>query len=227
MIIWRNIERAQFLFKAFYAIILVTIVNIVGELFYLNYLTTYFDKIDLDTYSNIEIFLSIISIIFLIVYTSSVIFFLKWFRRSYGNLHRLEFLKVKYQEKMTLWAWIMPLICLWRPCNIMNEIDFKTQMAILKLNPNFGVKRNQFLIQSWWVLYIVSNFLGRYFIKHMFDEDQTVEGIIQYTQISIASDIIMIVEAILVICIVKKISQNEEILAMEVLGNGGIVEEVK
>ena len=227
MTVWKNTERAIILLKVFYAIIFVTIINIIGEFLYLNYLKTNFKNIDLESFSNIEIFQSVIGIIFLIVYVLTIVYFLKWFRRAYGNLHRVDFLRVEHQEKMALWGWIIPIICLWRPLGIMKEIDFKTQMAVKKLNPSFEVKNNKILIHSWWALYIISIFFGRYFLKSMFNENQTIEGLIEFTQISIMSDILQIIEAILVIFIVRNISKNEEKLAIEVQSKDGVIEEVK
>ena len=104
MTVWKNTERAIILLKVFYAIIFVTIINIIGEFLYLNYLKTNFKNIDLESFSNIEIFQSVIGIIFLIVYVLTIVYFLKWFRRAYGNLHRVDFLRVEHQEKMALWG---------------------------------------------------------------------------------------------------------------------------
>lgn len=46
----------------------------------------------------------------LVVYIVSIIVFLNWFRRAYGNLHRLGLNSLKYKESMAIWAWFIPFV---------------------------------------------------------------------------------------------------------------------
>jgi len=153
------------------------------------------------------------------IYIASVILFLNWFRRAYGNLHRLSVSNLKYSETMTIWAWFIPIISLFRPVQIMNEIWNETQKKIKQLDASYTFKDLGLPVTLWWILFIVSNFIGRYVMKTGF-KDETIEQLIEGSQAILISDIMEIPEALLVILIVFKISKMESKLAEEIRNDG-------
>lgn len=56
------------------------------------------------------------------IHLVSMVVFLGWFRRAYGNLHRVGILYLKHKESMAIGAWFIPIIWFYRPVQIMNEI---------------------------------------------------------------------------------------------------------
>ncbi len=63
-------------------------------------------------------------------YAASVVFFISWFRRAYGNLHRLG-ISTNHKESIALWAWFIPFVSLFWSYRIMKEIWTDTRTKIL------------------------------------------------------------------------------------------------
>ncbi len=120
---------------------------------------------------------------------------------------------------MAVWSWFIPIIVLFRPVQIMNEIWTETQEKIKKYDSNYILKSGGLIIGLWWTLFIISNFIGRYVLKTAFKKDETIEQLIEGSQAILISDIMQIPEALLVILIVFQLSKMELKLAEEVRKN--------
>ena len=162
----------------------------------------------------------IIGLVQLGLYITSIVVFLNWFRRAYGNLHRAGITHIKHQETMAVWTWFIPIVWFYRPVQIMNEIWTRTQEKIRKFDPTYVIKSGGLIIGLWWALFIISNFIGRYVLKTAFKQD-TIEQLIKSSEAILISDIMQIPEALLVIIIVYKLSEMETKLADEVKKSGG------
>jgi hypothetical protein len=154
------------------------------------------------------------------LYIASVVVFLNWFRRAYGNLHRAGITDIKHKETMAVYTWFIPIVWFYRPVQIMNEIWTETQEKIKKFDPTYVMKSGGIIIGLWWTLFIISNFIGRYVLKTAFKQD-TIEQLIEGSEATLISDIMQIPEALLVIFIVYKLSKMETKLADEVKKSGG------
>lgn len=154
------------------------------------------------------------------LYITSVVVFLNWFRRAYGNLHRVGISYLKHKETMAVWAWFIPLVWFYIPVQIMYEIWKETQEKIKKYDPTYVMKSGALIIGLWWTLFIISNFIGRYVLQTVFKQD-TIEQLIEISEATLISDIMQIPEALLVILIVYKLSKMETKLADEVKKSGG------
>lgn len=154
------------------------------------------------------------------IYITSVVLFLNWFRRAYGNLHRLGISYLKHKESMAVWIWFIPIIAFFRPVQIMTEIWNEIQEKIKIFDATYTIKKGGLIIGLWWTLFIISNFIGRYVLKTAFKDD-TIEQLIEGSQAMLVSDIMQIPEALLVILIVFQLSKMESKLALEVKKSGG------
>ncbi len=161
----------------------------------------------------------IVGLIQSVFYIASIVVFLNWFRRAYGNLHRVG-VNLNYKESMAVWTWVIPIIFLYRPVLIMREIWIETQKKIKEFVPTYIIKKGGLIIGLWWALVIVSNFIGRYVLKFVFKQD-TIQQLIKYSEATLISKMIQIPEALLVIFIVYKLSKMETKLADEVKKIGG------
>ena len=155
-----------------------------------------------------------------VIYILSVVMFLNWFRRAYGNLHRVGVKNLKNGETMAVWAWFIPIVSLFKPVQIMNEIWTKTQRKIQELDTSYSIKSVGLIIGLWWTLHIISNLIGRYILKTAF-KDETIEQLIEASQATLISDSMQIPEALLVVLIVSKLSKIELKLAEEIEKSGG------
>lgn len=168
---------------------------------------------------------TIISLFQTAVLITSMILFLHWFRRAYGNLHRSGVSTLQHSETMAVWAWIIPIIWFYRPYRIMKEIWIETQLLIQNYDQSYNYKSGTLLLGSWWTLFIITNFIGNYILKSLFKED-TIERLIERAQATLLSDAMQIAEALLVLLIVSQISKMEARLSEEVIKSGGKMAEI-
>lgn len=221
--IWDNSKRAKNLKIIFWILISLTALGIISGYIELQLLKSAQAEFFIDEEEAVmsDLRQGLIAILQLGIYITSIVVFLNWFRRAYGNLHRLYGRHyLKHKESMALWAWFIPIIWFFRPVQIMNEIWKETQLQIKKLDPSYLIKSGGLLIGLWWALFILSNFIARYVFKTAFKDD-TIEQLIENSQATMLSDVMQIPEALLVILIVTQLSQFENKLTEEVKKAGG------
>lgn len=221
--IWDNSKRAKSLIIVFGILIVITVIAVFSNYLELEILMKTKSGVFLDERETTinDLRQGIVALLQLGFYMASIVVFLKWFRRAYGNLHRLN-VDVKHTERMALWYWIIPILCLYRPVQIMNEIWKKTQEKIVQYDSSYLIKNAGLLIGLWWTLFIISNFIGRYLLRAAFKQE-TINQLIDSSEATIISDIIQIAEALLIILIVHKLSKIELKLAEEVEKSGGTI----
>lgn len=222
--IWDNSRRVKQLMVVFWILVGMTVIGVLSDYMELELLKAIQSGIALDQeeISANDLRQGVIAILQTGLYIASIIVFLQWFRRAYGNLHRLGINYLRHKESMAIWAWMIPIICVFRPVQIMNEIWKETQKGIKKYDSTFSIKNGELIIGLWWTLVIITNFIGRYLLKTAFKQD-TIEQLIESSQASIVSDVLQIVEALLIITIVSKISKFETRLANEIENSGGAI----
>ncbi len=220
--IWDNSKRAKTVMIIFWILTGLTVIGIVSGYFELEILKNAQQGefiSDKEANAN-DIRQMIIGLLQTGVYIASIVVFLNWFRRAYGNLHRIGITYLKHKESMAVWSWFIPIIVLFRPVQIMNEIWTETQEKIKKYDSNYNIKSGGLIIGLWWTLFIISNFIGRYVLKTAF-KGETIEQLIEGSQAILISDIIQVPEALLVILIVFQLSKMELKLTEEVKKYGG------
>lgn len=104
----------------------------------------------------------------------------------------------------------------------MNTIWNTTQKQIKKYDSSYVIKEGD-LIRTWWVLFIVSNFIVRIMKPASSFKQSEIEKGINDLWAILVSDILQIPEAILVVYLVYQLSKMESKLADEVKKSGGNV----
>ena len=222
--IWNNARRAKILITVFWVLIVFNLVAFVSGYFELTLLEEIKNGgfIEEEDATLNDLRQMIVGLIQTGLAITSIIVFLNWFRRAYGNLHRVGTYTPNYEESMAVWSWVIPIIVFFRPVQIMNEIWSETQTRIIALNKNYVSKSGGVVIGIWWFLFILSNFVGKYLLKTAF-KDETLDELISSAQVTMISDMMQIIEALLVIFIVTQISNMEAKLSEEVSLAGGKV----
>ena len=72
-----------------------------------------------------------IGIAAIIIQVFSIVTFIRWFRRAYFNTHSRA-LNPAYEEGWAAGSWFVPILNLFRPYQIMKEIDKETSNLIAK-----------------------------------------------------------------------------------------------
>lgn len=204
-----NSKRAYNLIVVFSIIIVVTLLGIVSDYLQLNLLEKvtngeYVSDEELDANDTREM---VVALIQTAVYITSVFFFLYWFRRAYANIKRAGE-KIERDDSWAVWSFIVPIISLFWPYQIMKEVWVKTQKIIKRFDTSFEADYNTAPILFWWILFLASNVVGRYILRNSFQED-SIESLTSLTKAHLISDSIQIIEALMVLFLVSRISKME------------------
>jgi hypothetical protein len=217
-----NTKRAKTLLTIFWVLIGLTLVGLLTGYNELQMLKNaqIGEYVSEEEANQSDLLQGIIGLIQMGIYIASIVVFLNWFRRAYGNLHRTGLTYLKHKESMAVWSWFIPFINFYRPVLIMDEIWSGSQEIIKKFDPTYVMKRGGLIIGLWWTLFIISNFIGRYILQMEFKQD-TIEQLIESSEAILIADIMQVPEALLVIFIVYQLSKMETKLADEVRKSGG------
>jgi hypothetical protein len=145
----------------------------------------------------------VIAIVYLLVAVISAITFLRWFRRGYYNLNQ----RIKHTESSDGWAvggWFVPVISLYRPYRIMQEMWNESHILLVK-NNDFSFNK-QSVIGWWWALWIISALVGNITFRLVFRAD-TLNAMLSSTSMNM---ILAVIEIILAIITVKMIRDYTE-----------------
>lgn len=152
----------------------------------------------------------IIAIIYVIAYAISGITFIQWFRRAYFNLH----IKVNHLSHGEGWAagsWFVPILCLYRPFQIMKELYVETKELLVKkgliTNADLDVK----YLGWWWALWLLSSLISQFSMRFSLNAE-TIDQFIVGTVAEMISDSIGIILALITIKVIKDYSTIEPLL---------------
>lgn len=99
-----------------------------------------------------------ISLIYSASFLLTAIVFLFWFHRAYSNLESLGARDLKYSSGWAVGCWFVPILSLFRPVMIAQEIWRQSEPANVT-NGNHGTS-SSWLIGLWWTAWVLSNILG-------------------------------------------------------------------
>lgn len=96
------------------------------------------------------------------------IIFIMWFRRAYWNLHQLV-KHLNHSEGWAAGAWFVPIMSLFRPYQIMQELWLKTPRYLKKHNVEPAKIAGDVPLGWWWAAFIssaiISNISGRLYLR--------------------------------------------------------------
>lgn len=135
--------------------------------------------------------------------------FILWFRRAYYNLSLRT--SIDHSDAWAAGSWFVPLLNLFRPYQIMNELFTKTTNLINRKSTHF-TKNDSTLIGVWWTLWIVGNYVARLFTRAARNAD-TIEKLLYSTKVDIVISAFMVFLSIIAILMIKAYSEKEEKLS--------------
>jgi len=158
------------------------------------------------TLNSSDLIEGIIAMIYLIVYITSVVTFIQWFRRAYYNLNIRT--NCSHSDNWAVISWFIPIISLFRPYQIMKEMWIESSMMI-KSKTNAYLENSSIIIGMWWTLWIISIYIGKYVTRSLF-KTETIENLINSTIGDIALSVVGIPLAIITVLMIKSYSIKEE-----------------
>lgn len=148
----------------------------------------------------------ITSLLYLISLIACAVFFIRWLRRAYANLHRLGTWILSFQEGWAAGAWFVPIMNLGRPYTIVRETWRETQHAIPGKVEAEGEK-SAAIINGWWTCWLIYNIGSS--IAARIGSDRDIDDLILRLKVSVYLDVFGIAAAILAIVMIRQLSQFE------------------
>lgn len=138
---------------------------------------------------------------YMLLYFTTAIVFLTWFHRVWKNAHWMAQsqgeLSPKYSPAWAVWSFIVPIISLVRPYQIMRDTwEYGA--------PDHARGRHG-LLQGWWALWIIGNIIGQ--ITWRMSNTTDLGGLITLTNLQMTASVLDIPAAILAMTIVFKQTQ--------------------
>lgn len=149
-----------------------------------------------------NIFIVIIQIVFFI-------FFLIWLFKLYNNLNE-RYPTNKFDVEWSIFAWFVPIISIFRPYNIVSEINKKSKY-LLEQRQLTRVNVSVNLIRTWWALLMIIAIFSFNFRKWIFN----LNGIKDYIKLNTVTIILLVLNLsilFLTLIMVKRFSINENAL---------------
>lgn len=207
-----NFDRARFAIYIFWAICLLNIVAVISSYFEYELLERIYAE---GNYTEEEINANdlrqgIIGLLQSSFYIASIVLFLNWFRRAYGNIKRLG-VPLNHEENMAVWCFIIPIISLYRPYQVAREIVIEMRKKLSETVTNYYTSTKTSILGLWWALFLITNFIEQIALRTVF-KDETIEQIISSTQAYLVSDFMDIFAALVTLIMIKQISKEESLL---------------
>jgi hypothetical protein len=204
-----NTARAKQAISIFWIMLGVTIVNMfsLGWQYYLLIdVQANPGSIDMETLQASDTLRSVITAVNFIMLVLSMIFFIMWFRRAYYNLHSLPWHNARHSEGWAAGSWFIPILSLFWPYQIMEDIWRGTQNAIKE---RFGEPQSAAIVGWWWTLFLINNFFG-YITAFATGGAADVDELLTAMKIEFIGEIISIAAIIIAIRVIQRTSNFEK-----------------
>ncbi|MHC5310386.1 DUF4328 domain-containing protein [Myroides sp. LJL116] len=152
----------------------------------------------------------ITGLLYMVAYVTSIITFIQWFRRAYYNLHQ-RVSNLSYSEGWATSSWFVPILNLFRPYQIMQELYFQTNVLLIKKGIPLHHILNTSIIGFWWAFWILSNLFGLLVFRYALQAESTEEFITSILG-SMFNSIIGIPLALLTIKVIRNYAKVEPLL---------------
>jgi hypothetical protein len=140
----------------------------------------------------------------LVVITAIV--FIRWFRRAYANIDALGGER-RFGTGWAIGAWFVPILNLWRPKQIANELWHTSDPD--HPNENRADAGGSSVLTLWWILFLVSNWISQVAGRLAFSGD-TAHELKSSTGAFLFADAVDIFAAVLAITVVLKLTARQE-----------------
>ncbi|WP_158960659.1 DUF4328 domain-containing protein [Myroides fluvii] len=152
----------------------------------------------------------IISLLYLITYIISAVTFIQWFRRAYYNLHQ-KVSNLSHAEGWAAGSWFVPILCLFRPYQIMRELYEETKAVLVKKGINFNPNFTTNALGLWWALWLLTNAIGQFVFRYA-QHAETIDELTITTVTSMVANTIGILLALVTIKVIANYAAVESLL---------------
>ena len=198
--------RSSWVQRALVAVIILEAFSILSG--YAAYSLYGHDVITQDELDTTDIREGIISVLHLLAFVVAIVFFIRWFGRAYRNLPALGILTLRFRPGWTIWAWFVPLLGLWRPKQIANDIWRGSDPDAPPYQEWHGHPVPA-LFQWWWGVFIVSNILSNIALRAYWRAED-VPAYREAARVYLVADSAGLIGAILALLVVRSTTARQE-----------------
>jgi hypothetical protein len=148
-----------------------------------------------------------------VIFIATAVAFLMWMHRAYRNLPALGAVGLDTTPGWAAGYFFIPFVNVFKPFQVVREIWHKST-PVWEARGSFGSDFNAppstpALVGWWWALWIIANVAGR-LSDRVVTNAGTIEDMSMAAWVSIASDALFVVAALLAILVVKRIDDMQE-----------------
>jgi hypothetical protein len=133
-------------------------------------------------------------------YLACAIFFIRWLRAAYRNIDVLSPGVRRYGHGWAIGAWFVPVLNLWRPKQILNDVWRGSGTPT-----DYG--RPPVLLLAWWLSFIVGDVFGRFAMRSALEGD-TIEQLRTADFWYVVSDVWDIANALMAVSVVGYLTRR-------------------
>ena len=207
-----NAKRAKILLTFIWIVLGLEVISLISSGLQYNLLQTAANggEITNDAATANDLREQIIAILYLIAYVISGLLFIMWFRRAYFNLHQ-KVKKLSFNEGWAAGSWFVPIVNLYRPFKIMEELYEETKKIILDKDNSSQIDLTTKFLGLWWTLWIVNGIFGQVVFR-LSKNANTLPELMTGTILDIISGVLGVGLGIVTIKIIKDYSEIEGLL---------------
>ncbi len=203
-----NKQRASLAINIIAAVLLFEVAMLISDFFQYQLIQTVADGgeiTDAQAESN-DTRQQMLAILYLTLYFTSAITFIRWFRRAYYNLHtKVNYLN--FTEEWASYSWFTPVLNLFRPFKIMKELFTETNLYLSERSKGFIPKENSTLLTIWWVLWVSTGIFGQIIFRM---DGESLDELLMSTLLSMVQEMIGIPLALITMKMIKDYANLEE-----------------
>ena len=121
--------------------------------------------------------------------------FLVWLRAVTRRLQELGVTGLKHAPKWAIWGFIIPILNLFRPHQVMSEVWKASEIAPGPEDP-WSAKPTPAIVHLWWGVLLIENVVGQFLFRTTF-RAETLDEILQLATTTVVADALGIVSAFL------------------------------
>ncbi len=150
-----------------------------------------------------------IAILHLALYLLSTVFFIRWFRRAYFNLHLLR-RDLQFSEGWAAGAWFVPIVNLFRPYQIMTDL-YRGMQDELQKRQLTGADLSLSYVKTWWAVWIGAMVIGQIVFRYALVAENLDELILS-TIFQLSISVFQIPLTIVTARVIRNYSEAENVL---------------
>jgi hypothetical protein len=204
--------RARWAIVALGIVIAAALLNIWSDWLEIDLTTRIIDgeEVPLDELDSNDNRQTVVAVLYTLSLILAAIFFIRWFHRAYSNLEALGHPVLRFGKGWAIGAWFVPILNLWRPKQIANDIWRGSSPGAASLRHEAWKEQPvSALLHIWWAAWIISIYVGNV-VGRLWVNADTVEATRTAARLDLAAFVLEIPAAILAILVVRRLTARQE-----------------